>query len=110
METKLTNIATQKLVNIGGEQFKVIDIPTVKSQELVNSIKRGDRVTILVYNGYARHNGGTVVEWVEKTGTAVMFARGGIGWVLNMGGRYGTPGVAAADNTIAVRKARKGGR
>lgn len=40
----------------------------------------------------------------ERTGRAVM--RGPAGWVLNMGGRYGTPDIATPDNTVRVRKAR----
>lgn len=39
----------------------------------------------------------------DRTGRAVM--RGPAGWVLNLGGRYGTPGIATTVNTIAVRKA-----
>ena len=40
----------------------------------------------------------------ERTGTAVM--RGPAGWVLNMGGRHGTPGIATDDNVTKVKKAR----
>lgn len=41
---------------------------------------------------------------VERTGTAVM--RGPAGWVLNMGGRHGTPAIASDDNITKVRKAK----
>jgi len=33
--------------------------------------------------------------------------RGPYGWALNMGGRYGTPGVATSENIVRVGKARK---
>jgi hypothetical protein len=69
--------------------------------EILDSIKPGDRVTILVPAGIGRHG----QEYKESTGRAVM--RGPAGWVLNMGGRYGTPGIAGEDNTVRVRKARQ---
>lgn len=66
----------------------------------VDSIRPGDRVTIFVYAGRSRSG----PEWKQKTGRAVM--RGPAGWVLNMGGKHGTPGIAGPDNTVAVKKAR----
>jgi hypothetical protein len=42
---------------------------------------------------------------VERTGTAVM--RGPAGWVLNMGGKHGTPAIASDDNITRVVKSRK---
>lgn len=65
---------------------------------LVNGIKVGDRVTILVPNGLGRNG----PEFKEKTGRAVM--RGPAGWVLNMGGPHGTPGVATEENTVRVKR------
>ena len=65
------------------------------------TIKHGDRVTILVPAGFGRNG----QEWTEKTGRAVMHSSNG-GWVLNMGGRYGTPGIAGPSNTVRVRKGR----
>ena len=62
---------------------------------LVDSIRPGDRVTILSQHGQ------------KLTGRAVMPAKGGIGWVLNIGGRYGTPGIATDDNTILVKKVKQ---
>lgn len=67
---------------------------------LHESIRPGDRVTILVPAGFGRNG----QEWSQKTGRAVM--KGPAGWVINLGGRYGTPGVAGPDNTVKVRKAR----
>ena len=59
---------------------------------LVDSIRPGDIVTIISPHGQ------------KLTGRAVMPAKGGIGWVLNLGGRHGTPGIATDENTIMVRK------
>jgi hypothetical protein len=70
-------------------------------KEIFASIRPGDRVTIRVPAGFGRHG----QEWSEKTGRAVMPARGG-GWVLNMGGRYGTPGVCTEDNFVSWRKSK----
>ena len=39
-----------------------------------------------------------------RKGRAVL--RGPAGWVLNCGGRYGTPAVVDARNVVAVRKRR----
>jgi hypothetical protein len=61
---------------------------------LLDSIRPGDRVTILV------HSGGTC--WRGRTGKALM--RGTHGWMLDMGGRYGTPGVATVENLVSVRR------
>lgn len=60
---------------------------------LLETIRPGDRVTIVTRHGK------------EQTGRAVM--RGPAGWVLNLGGRYGTPGIATPANLLKVRKARK---
>jgi len=56
---------------------------------LIELVKAGDRVTIVDRFG------------VAQTGRAVLPCSAG-GWVLNMGGRYGTPGIATDDNTIKV--------
>jgi len=58
----------------------------------LSAIRVGDRVTIV--NRFGQ----------ESTGSAVM--KGPHGWVLNMGGRHGTPAVATADNIVRVRKRR----
>ena len=60
---------------------------------LIDCIRSGDRVTIV-----DRFN-------KQHTGRAVM--RGPAGWVLNMGGRYGTPGIATEENTVNVSPARR---
>lgn len=62
---------------------------------LFDSIRPRDMVTIITPHGS------------KMTGRVVM--RGPYGWVLNLGGRHGTPGIATAENVIAVR-GNKGGR
>lgn len=42
----------------------------------------------------------------ERSGRAVM--RGPAGWVLNMGGKHGTPGIASEANIVRVTK--RGGK
>lgn len=55
-----------------------------------DEIKPGDRVTLLT------------PQKQEHTGRAVM--RGPAGWVLNMGGPHGTPGVATPENFVRARR------
>lgn len=68
---------------------------------LIDTIRPGDRVTILVPAGLGRNG----QEYKEATGRAVIVSPGHV--ALNMGGRYGTPGVATARNLVSVRKARR---
>jgi hypothetical protein len=53
---------------------------------LVDAIRAGCRVTIVDRFG------------VQRTGRAVM--RGPAGWVLNMGGRHGTPAIASDPSIV----------
>ena len=69
---------------------------------MVANIRVGDRVTILVPNGIGRNG----QEYVERTGRAIICS--GTHVALNMGGKYGTPGVATPENIVRVN-ARKGG-
>jgi len=62
---------------------------------MIAAIGPGDRVTIV--NRFGQ----------ESTGKAVM--RGPAGWVLNMGGKYGTPAIATEANVVKVKKAKKAG-
>lgn len=64
-----------------------------------STIKNGDRVTILVPAGIGRNG----VEWTQRTGKAVMYSSNG-GWVLNMGGKHGTPGIATEENTVKIQR------
>lgn len=65
----------------------------------MDRITFGDRVTIRVPAGVGLNG----IEWKERTGSAVF--RGEHGWVLNMGGKHGTPGVATTSNFVRVRRA-----
>lgn len=62
---------------------------------LIDAVRVGDRVTIV--NRFGQ----------QRTGRAVMPCSAG-GWVLNMGGAHGTPGIANDDNTVKVTKRRNG--
>lgn len=61
------------------------------NRELVASIKHGDRVTFVTHRGQ------------EMTGTAVMHSSHG-GWVLNLGGKHGTPGLVDHTNILRVQR------
>jgi len=62
--------------------------------KLIDSVSPGDRVTIITRHGS------------KLSGRAVMPSSHG-GWVLNGGGRHGTPMLADDTNTIKVSKKRK---
>ena len=70
----------------------------MNATELLASIRPGDRVTILVPNGFGRNG----QEWKQATGRATIVSPGYV--ALNMGGRFGTPGVATEENLVSVRK------
>lgn len=55
----------------------------------MDAIRPGDLVTII--NRFGQ----------RLTGHVVM--RGPYGWVLNLGGRYGTPGIATPDNIVKIK-------
>lgn len=61
----------------------------MQNMRLIDSIRHGDKVTIITPHGN------------KLTGKAVM--KGPYGWVLNLGGKHGTPGIASDENTINVR-------
>jgi len=63
---------------------------------MVANIRPGDRVTILVPSGRGMHG----QEYSERTGRAVICS--GTHVALNMGGKYGTPGVATPQNIVRV--------
>jgi hypothetical protein len=58
--------------------------------ELFNSIRHGDRVTILTPQNQ------------QISGKAVM--KGPHGWVINLGGPHGRPGIASPENIVRVKK------
>ena len=73
--------------------------------EFQKTIQHGDRVTIMVPAGIGRNG----VEWAPRTGRAVFISSNG-GWVLNLGGRHGTPGIATAENTVKIERKRERSR
>lgn len=60
---------------------------------LLATARAGDRITIENRHGQ------------RQTGRVVM--QGPAGPVLNLGGRYGTPGVATPDNFVSLRRGRR---
>lgn len=64
------------------------------NKPITHAIEHGDHVTIVDRFGQ------------KRSGKAVMRSSHG-GWVLNMGGRHGTPGLADDDNIVHVRKVRR---
>lgn len=65
--------------------------PVQEDDNLFNQIQHGSRVTILTPHGS------------KLTGRAVMYNQKDGFWILNLGGAYGTPGLASPENVIAVR-------
>jgi hypothetical protein len=57
---------------------------------MFNTIKAGTRVTIKTPQGN------------EITGKAVMYNSDYDSWVLNVGGRYGTPKIASRKNVVKI--------
>lgn len=62
-----------------------------RNPDLFDSIKFGDRVTIV--NRFGQ----------ERTGRATIHNREADLWVLNMGGPHGTPGIATRENVTRVK-------
>lgn len=60
---------------------------------LLATVRVNDRVTIRTPQGQ------------ERVGRAVM--RGPAGWVLNLGGPHGTPGLATERNIVSVRPTKR---
>lgn len=87
-------------VEEAGKQAGVED-DSIRKEQLLNSIRPGDRVTILVPAGMGRNG----QEWTERSGRAVIVSPGHV--ALNMGGQHGTPGVATVENIVSVRKAKR---
>lgn len=80
-----------RVVKEYAQDQRVVLVKEFKLKEgggLYDAIQNGDRVTIV--NRFGQ----------ESTGKAVML--GPAGWVLNMGGRHGTPAIATPDNVTRV--------
>jgi hypothetical protein len=63
----------------------------------MKAVTIGTRITILVPNGRGMNG----VEYKESTGKVMIVNDDGT-YALNMGGRYGTPGVATPENIVAI--------
>ncbi len=69
-------------------RYKEVPETDEELYKILDKIKVGDRVTI--ENRFGQ----------RQTGRAVM--KGAYGWVLNMGGRHGTPAIVDEQNTVKV--------
>ena len=72
-------------------KIQIVKVPvavTLTEADQFNMISHGDRVTIVDRFGK------------NHTGRATLL--GPAGWVLNMGGRYGTPAIANENNIVKV--------
>lgn len=98
----LRRILADEILSIGGESAN--DEPRnpmeraaqewkVEAANLFDQIRPGDTVTI------------TTPQGQQVRGKAVM--RGPYGWVLNLGGRHGRPGIASPENVVKVTKGRR---
>jgi len=112
LDSKLADFVDEVYGEYQGDNVKEADgenpepnaawgITPEEGERLINTVQHGDRVTILRPAGRGRDG----QEWAEASGKAVMHSSHG-GWVLNMGGQHGTPGLADAGNILAVRKAK----
>lgn len=88
-ECKEWEANTEKYKDVVKDKHKVA---VKKATSMLNAIGAGDRVTIETPQGQ------------EVTGRAVM--KGPAGWVLNMGGPHGRPGIATERNIVKVVKAK----
>jgi hypothetical protein len=86
---KYTDAQIHKLKHASSEGSISRPTPSADGEALFHSIKPGSRVTIKTPQGQ------------EFTGKAVM--KGPYGWVLNMGGKHGRPGIASPENIVAVK-------
>lgn len=71
---------------------------TTMSNGLVSTVSAGDMVTIITPHGS------------KLTGRAIMRTSDHTGWVLSLGGRHGTPGLAFDKNIIKVSKRKQNAR
>lgn len=91
---RLVRKKTQARAILLSELRRAGRIPARSNPNIVDAIRPGDRVTILTPHGN------------QLTGRAVMRSSSG-GWVLNLGGRHGTPGIATEENIIRVKLAKR---
>lgn len=80
--------------------------------KLLASVRGGDRVTALFPAGKSIKNGKIVQDYKERSGYAnPLLIFPGSHVIINLGGRYGTPGYVDASNIVRVngRSFPKGG-
>lgn len=85
-------------------EVKLFGQDLANKRALLANLIPGDRVTILRPAGIGRNG----QEWAEATGRVVMADRTNLTATLNMGGRYGTPGVATEANIIRATRPANG--
>ena len=71
----------------------------MNAADLIKAAKVGDKVKILVPNSISRNG----VEYAEKWGKVMIKSPGYL--ALNMGGKFGKPGVANEANIVALKAA-----
>lgn len=78
----------------------------ITSEDMIRSIEPGDRVTVMIPNGTGRNG----VEHKKATGRAVICNHkrdpSNLTVALNMGGKWGTPGLATPENIVSISKSR----
>lgn len=97
-----------KTVNVKGiptnVQIQIYGKAQAEKLALVQAIRGGDKVTALFPNGLKLVDGKAVPEYKAKTGKAngLLIFKEHV--VINLGGRFGTPGVVDASNIVKVTR------
>lgn len=74
-----------------------------RKRALLSCISPGDKVTFLRPNGLKLVGGRAMPEFKEATGRAIICQASPGVVVVNLGGRFGTPGCVTAENIVSVR-------
>ena len=85
-------------------EIKLYGAELAGKRALVKSIQRGDKVTALFPNGKKLEGGKIVQEWKARTGKVNPLLIFPEHVVIDLGGRFGTPGVVDASNIVSVRR------
>lgn len=94
---KLNVIPTNLEIQLYGEEL-------AGKRALVKSIQRGDKVTALFPAGLGLKNGKTVQEFKARTGKVNPLLIFPEHVVIDLGGRFGTPGWVDAQNIVSVSR------
>lgn len=77
----------------------------------IHDVQAGDTLTFMIPGGIGLLRDGDKVvenrEYKKKTGRAVMRSSPVKGWVVNGGGRHGTPYVVSEENFVHATRPRK---